>query len=351
MYTIKHTPEEFIVKEVRDLKVLPEGEHTVFEMTKKNHSTVQAIQRLARKLRKPLKDLGFAGNKDRRAITTQYISIRNAPSTMESLQLNDITFQFKGYKKRRISLGDLDGNAFLITVRNLEEGDLCQLNGFMEWEQVVPNFFGPQRFSTHNHKVGKFLLRKKFKEAVELTMKYEGEYECIMRKYFNKYPTDNIGALRKIPRYIKGYFISSYQSLLFNRTVYELLKQEKPLMENRDIPLLGFGTEVEELDSDLKQITTTILKEENITLRDFIIPQFPELSLEGSRRKLFFTPKDFTVKEVKDDEIFLGKKKCLLSFTLDKSCYATTLLSFVFQDRKNALHHFVEGRIRINVSH
>lgn len=348
MYVIKHFPEDFVVEEVRELKTLPEGEHAIYEMKKKNYSTVQAIQRLAVKLKKPLKDFGFAGNKDRKAVTKQYISVWKAPDSLDNLRVENISLSFKGFKKKRISLGDLDGNAFTLTIRNLSDEEVGKAKEFAENPFSIPNLFGSQRFGFHNYEVGKLLLKKKFKEAVSLVVKYQGEYEKIVQKYADKHETDHIGALRKVPRYIKGYFISSFQALLFNKMVNILLQDKAGWKEDSELPLLGFGTDMDELQEKIKDVVHHLLKEEGITLRDFIIPQFPELSLEGSSRKLFLTPQQFTIKGIEEDDQFKEKKKMILSFTLEKSCYATTLLSFVFQDREDALHHTLKGLVRIN---
>lgn len=341
MYTLKQSPEDFIVREVRDLKVLPEGEHAIYELKKKNYSTVQAVQRLATKLQKPLKDFGFAGNKDRKAVTAQYISIRNPPENIEKLHFKDINLTFKGFKKKRISLGDLDGNTFLIRVRNLSREEVRKAEGFTKNPLPIPNLFGPQRFGSYNYEVGKLLLKKQFKDAVSLIIKHQGEYENIVKRYVEKNKGDYVGSLQKIPRYIKSYFVNSFQAVLFNKMVYSLLK-DGGIEENMILPLLGFGTDMEDLPKRVQGIVEQLLQEEQITLRDFIIPQFPELSLEGSSRKLFFTPEGFTIKEQEGETM-------LVQFTLEKSCYATTLLSFVFQDREDALHDSIKRLVRINV--
>jgi len=336
MYIIKEKPEDFVVKERRELRIFREGEYAIFEMKKKNHSTVQAIQRIADKVKKPLKDFGFAGNKDRKAITTQYLSIWGGSKKYDNLNIHHITLKFLGYKKNKITLGDLDGNEFLIVVRDLDKTEVEKLNGFDK--KNIPRYFGPQRFSEHNHKVGKLLLQKNFKEAIEVILEHEREYAPVMVKYLEKNKNNFIGALKKMPKPIRSLFINSYQSYLFNKTIHRFLEKGT---ENQDIPLLGFGTDIEDIeDQDLKKIIMDILKEEKIIIRDFIIPQLPELSLEGTTRKLFFRAEDFEIKEISDDETHKGKK-AVLSFFLEKSCYATVLLSFIFEDRKNILNDLV----------
>ena len=74
---IKENPEDFIVEEVINLEKNP-GEYLYIELKKKNWNTLTLINKLVRVLNIPRKFIGFAGSKDKKAITTQYISIFRA---------------------------------------------------------------------------------------------------------------------------------------------------------------------------------------------------------------------------------------------------------------------------------
>ena len=68
----------------------------------------------------PLKNIGFAGSKDKIAVTEQVISIRAIKKErVERLKLKDIEFSYIGQGNNPISLGDLRANRFRITVRDL----------------------------------------------------------------------------------------------------------------------------------------------------------------------------------------------------------------------------------------
>ena len=77
MYKIKQLPEDFIVKEVSNVKVESDGQYAYYILKKINYTTIDALQVLSNKFKIQLKNFGFAGNKDRNAITEQKISILN----------------------------------------------------------------------------------------------------------------------------------------------------------------------------------------------------------------------------------------------------------------------------------
>ena len=74
MYKIKQIPEDFIVKEINDIILNNDGKYSYFLLKKKNYNTLNAIKAIAKKLKINEKDIGFAGNKDKEAVTKQTIS-------------------------------------------------------------------------------------------------------------------------------------------------------------------------------------------------------------------------------------------------------------------------------------
>ena len=119
-------------------------------------------------------------------------------------------------------------------------------------------------------------------------------------------------------------YLHSYQSYLWN-TIAEKMNKEA------ELPIIGFGTEFE--DDEIKQEIEELMKEENITLRDFIIKQLPNLSLEGDSRQLYSEIKDLNISELEDDELNQGKKKCTVKFFLEKGCYATEVIKALLNEK------------------
>ncbi|MBT4114645.1 tRNA pseudouridine(13) synthase TruD, partial [Candidatus Woesearchaeota archaeon] len=125
---IKQSPQDFIVDEVSIVKPKKTGEYAYFLLKKENWTTQRAIQQVARKLRVSAKRIGFAGNKDRHAITTQVCSAwETSAERIEWVILKDIKLKVLGRGDERINLGDLKGNKFKIIVREVSKKELANL--------------------------------------------------------------------------------------------------------------------------------------------------------------------------------------------------------------------------------
>ena len=124
MYQIKQLPEDFIVREISGIKAEGNGQYAYYILKKTDYTTIDALQILSKKFRMPLKCIGFAGNKDKKAVTEQKISIFRGSKNFENVELSGIGLKYLGNGKEPISLGDLEGNDFTITVRNLEDNEI-----------------------------------------------------------------------------------------------------------------------------------------------------------------------------------------------------------------------------------
>ncbi len=341
MYKIKQIPEDFIVKEITGTELKDSGNYTYFILKKKNYTTEKAVSAIAHYLKTDRKNIGYAGSKDKNALTEQFISIKGQIKK-ENINLKDIELIYKGKSDERISLGDLKGNEFIITVRNLNEKEI-KLTSIQ-----IPNYFDEQRFSKNNAEIGKSILKKDFKKAVDLILdnysKEKNNFEKDVKEYISRLPNDFIGAIKKVPKKIRMMYVHAFQSLIFNKTIAELImsetKEYKKVdysngffvfpdkeLNNIKIPIIGFGTEFK--DKKIKDISSALLKKEGITLRDFIVRGMPELASEGDERDMFIKVKKLSIK-TDDDELNKSKKKCIISFTLPKGSYATIAIKKIF---------------------
>ncbi len=341
MYKIKQIAEDFIVKEITSTELKDSGSYTYFILKKKNYTTERAVSAIAHYLKKDRKNIGYAGAKDKNAITEQFISIRGQIKK-ENINLKDIELIYKGKGDERISLGDLKGNEFIITVRNINKKEIKLTS------TQIPNYFDEQRFSKNNAKIGRLILKKDFKEAVSLILSREnpGDIEKEVQDYISGLPNDFIGAIKKVPKKIRMMYVHAFQSLIFNKTIAELIMSEtkdyKKInysqgifvfpdkdLNNIKIPIVGFGTEFK--DNKLRDISSALLKKEGITLRDFIVRAMPELASEGDERDMLVKAEKLSMK-TEDDELNKDKKKCIISFTLPKGSYATIVIKKIFSD-------------------
>lgn len=332
MHQIKQIPEDFIVKEVSKPEATNKeksGNYLYFILKKRNYNTISAINMIRKHLNLPERFIGFAGNKDRNAITEQLISIKSVPKEkIERLNLKDIELKYIGSDSSPISLGDLEKNEFIISVRNLSKKNLEIFNkkSVDSKRLFIPNLFGSQRFSTNNAEIGKLIVKKEYKKAAGLVGDKNDKNTEDNENNQNNNP---IEVLRKLPLKLRRIYIHAYQSLLWNQAAEEYIKNKK--IDNIKIPIVGFGTEIEEIkDAELKKIIKNILEKEKLSPRDFIIKSIPELSSEGTERDLFLEVKDFRVLKQEKDELNKGKKKIIVSFSLPKGSYATVVIDYLF---------------------
>lgn len=302
MYKIKQIAGDFIVKEVANIRVKDKGKYAYYKLKKKNWNTLDVIREISKRLKVPNKNIGFAGSKDKKAITEQMISVKN--KKIRELGIKDVSLEFVGYGDEPITLGELTGNHFEIVVRNLDDFEF-------EVPAKIINYFDEQRFGGNNVEVGRSMIKKDFQKTCVLL-------ELEVRN------NDYIGALKKIPMRLLRMYVHAYQSYLWNETVKETIKQK---IEVEEVPLVGLMTE---FDDDLKEIIENILDQEKLTLNDFIIKQIPQLSLEGDLRKVFVEVKEFKVLDKSDDELNEGKKKVKISFKLGKGSYATLVVKNIW---------------------
>lgn len=330
MYVLKKIPEDFIVEELLDLTVKENGQYLLLKVTKRNRNTEEVANLLATTFHVDRKAVGYAGAKDRKALTTQYFTIKGKAVKGEKTENAGVTIEPLGYVEEPLALGLHVGNRFTITVRNLEGNEELTL------PKSVPNYFDEQRFSSNNARIGEALLKKAFLKAARIIEKEKHGQK--VRAHLATHPNDAVGALMTVPRQLLKLYLHAYQSLLWNRALARSLEGERRVPYSLGefvfpprhssftciaIPLPGFSTADDPL-------LAPILKEEGLTPRDFVIRQLPNLSLEGAERAAFMDVKEFSASAFEDDELFPGKKKTLLRFTLSKGSYATMLVKAMF---------------------
>lgn len=334
MYKLKTTPADFIVREISNVQIKYSGKYIYFTLTKENKNTFDVLQQISQILHVPLNNIGYAGTKDKHAITEQICSVHGASrKSLEKIELQGIEIKFVGYGNDPISLGDLEANTFEIVVRNIGPGIHVQQKDYFI------NYFDEQRFSRNNVDVGRAIVKKDFAKAVKLV----DNERC--REHIRDCPTDNVGALKKLPKKLLLLYVHAYQSYMWNEAVVRYLKQQEKKVkklkysvgefvfvdnlknfESVEIPLVGFFTELDQIDDNITLIIEEIMQEEEIIQQDFIIKQIPNLSVEGTMRKIVEKIDNLVISNVEEDELHEGKKKVTLTFSLTKGNYATMVV-------------------------
>ncbi|MEM3556156.1 MAG: tRNA pseudouridine(13) synthase TruD [Candidatus Micrarchaeia archaeon] len=377
---IKSSPEDFVVEEImQDGTILElnktfnkqgEGEFVHFILQKRNWNTLQALKEIGKKLHCGIKRFSYAGMKDRNALTTQLASAfgidRNA---LLNLKIKDIQINGAWQANEKVKIGELLGNRFTITIRNVSGDSGGRVKRIMEeLNGLAPNYFGEQRFGSirkNTHLVGKAIVSGNFKEAVWNYLTYidenereEGKearrklaeeedfkralnyfpkylkYERILLNHLSQHPNDYVNALRKLPRGLSLMFVHAYQSYLFNKTLSKrissgVIRREDDVMckvdsfgfpnmnelgEEGELPVgrvIGYETK------NLTEEEREILEEEGINEKNFLIKSLPEISSKGARRCLFISLKNFS---------FRQNENITFKFLLPSGSYATSVM-------------------------
>ena len=149
---IKSTPEDFKVTELNDsIKFTGEGEHLWLWIEKTDSNTDWVAKQLAHICQVPQRQVGYAGLKDRHAVTQQWFSIQlpkvNHPGDIQQALPDEITILDSQRHNRKIKTGYLKGNRFELWVRDIQ-GDHGGIEDNIKniTTQGVPNYFGNQRF-------------------------------------------------------------------------------------------------------------------------------------------------------------------------------------------------------------
>lgn len=149
-------PEDFQVDE--RLGFLPEGDgpHLLVRIRKSRLSTARAMQALAGYWQVERRQMGYAGRKDRYALTTQWLSVpwppgeplpSTGPIPLEREPDASLEVMSIARHRRKLPVGALAGNDFRLTLRDLEaSADALQARVVRIARHGVPNYFGPQRF-------------------------------------------------------------------------------------------------------------------------------------------------------------------------------------------------------------
>jgi tRNA pseudouridine13 synthase len=153
---IKAYPEDFVVEEIPAYAPSGAGEHVFVRFTKRDVTTLDAVRALAGALGCDPRAVGFAGMKDKRALTTQTISIHAPPgvdpdalaSRARALSLEGIVVHEATPHGNKLKPGHLGGNRFEITVRDVARDHIADVARAFDRvaREGLPNAFGAQRF-------------------------------------------------------------------------------------------------------------------------------------------------------------------------------------------------------------
>jgi len=375
---IKEEPDDFQVDEIPLYQACGEGEHLYLEVEKRGVTTFETVKRLARALGVAERDMGYAGLKDERALTRQFISVPGiSPERAMGLDLEGIRILSARRHRNKLRIGHLAGNRFRVRIRETVPGALDHaLDSLHVLEQIgVPNRFGEQRYGAlgNSHLIGRAILRADFEEASRQVIGdpevisndrwrlaaeafRQDRFERALQEFPPRFHSERRliqdlmagktwrQAVFGLPRKLLRLYLSAYQSSLFDRVVamrmatLETLWQgdlayrhdngacflvEDPAAEQEradrfEISPSGpmFGYKMTMAAGQAGILEESLLEKEKLDLKSFRIGE--GLSMEGERRPLRVPLGE--VSAVAEDG------GLLLQFALPRGSYATCVL-------------------------
>ena len=360
---IRVEPEDFQVTEIISQKaqnsINSQEGYAVYKLKKKKIDTNHALSDVFRKKGIRLKSLGL---KDASAITEQFVCSGNKGKAIESFSTDKYSLEKIGFVKKPLSKKDMVANHFKIKISECSN----DLSSFTENNKIL-NFYGYQRFGSKRpvtHLIGKAILQRDFKKAVELILSFTSPYDSKenteireklsdkenYEKYFDQVPYqmdierivlkemiehgDALRAIRAIQISLRRFYIQAYQSFLFNQSLSSAFCDGENLFEAQPSDVCFdfhgiIGKYVKGLDQRLAlpfvgysyykktrfdyQISK-ILEQEEITPKDFFIKEMQEVSSEGGFRQAALHCSDYSSFET------------MVEFSLSRGSFATILL-------------------------
>ncbi len=294
----KSCPSDFVVEEDLRLQFADEGEHGYFFVEKTGRNTADVVAALLRVLDCQETDIGFAGLKDKHAVTRQWFSIRGTFSwpRLDDPALHCLRTARHTHKLRR---GMHAANRFQVILRNVPCGTAEALERL---EGGFANFFGPQRVSPSNCEAARGWLANRRDHRRSGRQRRGGR-----------------GPGRA------GWYLSVLRSELFNAVL-----TQRATRDDFPTPLPGddleHGVPTGPLWGRGRSTTSgEALRVEQAALAPYaeICERLEYTGVDQARRPLWVTPQAFHCEVAAD--------VCSLHFTLPPGAYATALLNEAVQ--------------------
>ena len=332
----RQSKDDFVVTEIPLYEFSGEGEHMVLTMRKKDLSTWDAVQIISDTIGCKSRDIGYAGLKDKNAMTIQCISM---PKTFEEKIRNfdhpQIKFLKIEYHNNKVRVGHLKGNRFFIRLKRVLERDNMKLQNILDLIEKygMPNYFGVQRFGIDgdNYLKGKQICDGTLKVTnSKLSQMYLNAYQSIS---FNEWLSKRIELSKLIeafePKEITdrvGIDVATLKELKAQKHPFKVL--EGDVMEHYPYGKIFYA---EDVDSEAEKfflkdrVPTGLLAGKKAKLAIGLAKKFEEefdkkTIVDGTRRYAWVFPSE--IKSKYDDE----KNHFEVEFVLPKGSYATELI-------------------------
>ena len=255
---LKARPEDFIVEEIPAYDPSGEGEHIYLGIQKTNMPHTEMLAVLCRHFKVEEGAIGFAGMKDRVAVTHQTVSVHvPVDRPVGELKHDRLAVMWAKRHTNKLRRGHLRGNRFVIRIRGIDPLQVRTVKRRMEElaQQGIPDYFGEQRFGyrMNNHVVGRHFARGDWSELLdemlgsrgapfpphqmEVRELYDrGEYQAAHDLWGRNDQAERIalralargrdaaGAVRAVPAHTRSFWMSALQGAVFNHALSERVR-------------------------------------------------------------------------------------------------------------------------------
>jgi tRNA pseudouridine13 synthase len=305
--TLKRLNEDFIVTELPLQRPSGEGEHIWLDIEKNGANTAFVAQQLAAAAGVHDRDVGYAGLKDRYAITRQWFSIylpKGQSPDLTALQHPEFKVLSQTRHVKKLRPGDLQGNRFRIVLRDVS-GDRDAIEALLKAvaSQGVPNYFGAQRFGHNGGNVeqGRAMLAREIRVRNPKT---------------------------------KGIYLSALRSFVFNEVLAQRIQQglwgqalPGDVLDEAGRPTGPLWGRGRLTSSSQALVLESAVAERHATL----CHGMEHAGLDQERRALVASPVDMTWAWPHADQL-------VLAFSLPAGVYATSVLSEVLRATEPERH-------------
>ena len=333
----KQSKDDFVVTEIPLYEFTGEGEHVILKIRKKDLTTWDALEIIASKVGCRSRDIGYAGLKDKNAMTVQYISIlKKFEDKIDTFEHPQIKILEKTYHNNKIRTGHLKGNKFFIRLKRVQPMHKMKIESALAQIATsgIPNYFGFQRFGNDgdNYLKGKDIIDGKLKEkSRKLKQMYINAYQSHL---FNSWLSKRI----EISKLIDGFKANEIASKigLDVDVIKEIQKQKHPLkiLKGDVFSHYPYGRlfYVEDMEAEAEKfynrdrVPTGLLSgsKTKFAIEDaqkFEEEFIQETKEDGARRFAWVFPSEIS-SEYKEVKAWFE-----LSFELPKGSYATEVIS------------------------
>lgn len=341
---LKTYVDDFVVEEQLGFAFSGEGEHHLLWIEKANTNTAYVAEQLAAYSKIPLRDISYAGRKDKFARTRQYFSVYQGKHTSpdwQGFEHPNIRIMASTRHHKKLRTGALKSNKFSLIIRNIEPRSHAQWEHRMTQIQKygVPNYYGQQRFGEMQTNNGMVLngnlklgLRMAQGEKIKNRNKRSMAISALRSYLFNEVLSCRISQQLHAQVLLGDALQLSGSNSYFVVTASDDMSTLNQRLATHDVqitaPLVGSGL--------------LYVKEKALELEQSILARHPSIvkvlasiGLKQERRPAMLYPQNM--------QWSVENSQLSLSFSLPSGCFATAVVREIIDSSACATHKIQDG--------